>query len=341
MDNIRQKTSMQDIATVLGISKNAVSLALNNRPGISETLRSKVIQTAIDMNYGGYGKLGSTVDKNLVAICVPSAISGSSQFYSTVYWAIEQALGVHGYHTLLTSITREMEEQLELPPVLDERELRGIVVVGILSKEFVRKLATVFGNIVLVDNYYVDLPLNSVVTANSEGGYEATQCLIEHGCRHIGFVGNIARYSAYRERWAGCKLALEHAAIAIDETMVFTDSKLYTPSFTVDAVAAAIAQSSMDAVFCACDRDAIQLIGRLHALGVAIPDRLSVIGFDDIENADIINPPLTTMRVPRRDLGLRAVDLLIDQIEGKMKSRLALSVYPQLIVRNSVRQTQG
>lgn len=328
---------MQDIATALGISKNAVHLALSNKPGISESLRSKVIQTAISMNYGGYGKLGSALERNLITICVPSAISGFSQFYSSVYWAVEQELGTHGYRSLLTSVTEDMEKSLTLPPVLYEREVKGVIVVGILSKEYVRKMAEVFESIILVDNYYVDLALNSVATANMEGGYEATKYLIGQGCHQIGFVGQIHKYNAYNERCLGYKLALSDAGLPVRNARLCTDVQLFTPEIKLDEIVDCIKRESMDAVFCACDREAIQLIGKLHAEGINIPGDISIIGFDDIENADIVNPPLTTMRVPRRELGRRAAGLLIDRLESKAGPPSAVSIFPQLIQRNSVR----
>src|SRR5690554_8186489 len=126
MRDVRHKTSMQDIADALGISKNAVSIALNNKPGISESLRTKVIKTAITMNYGSYGKLSNTFEQNLVAICIPSIISGFSQFYSSIYWAIEKELGLTGYSSLLVSISEEMEKNLTLPTNLLDHEVKGV-----------------------------------------------------------------------------------------------------------------------------------------------------------------------------------------------------------------------
>lgn len=336
MDRIRQKTSMQDIATALGISKNAVSLALNNKPGISESLRNKVIKTAIMMNYGGYGRLGTALERNLVAICVPSAISGFSQFYSSIYWSVERELGSHGYSPLLTSISTEMEDSLTFPPILHEQEVRAVVVVGILSKPYVEKLAAVFEHLVLVDNHYMDLSLNSVATANVEGGFEATKFLLQKGFSKIGFVGQAHRYAAYHGRCTGYRMALGDVGIPVDESIIFTDPGLFTPDLNSDRIIDTIIEKRIEAVFCACDRVAIQLIGKLHARGLQIPKDVSVMGFDDIENADIVSPPLTTMRVSRQELGMRAAQLLISQMEEGDGAHSAINIYPRLILRESV-----
>lgn len=337
MDRIRQKTSMQDIATALGISKNAVSLALNNKPGISESLRSKVIKTAILMNYGGYGRLGSALERNLVAICVPSAISGFSQFYSSIYWSVERELGSHGYSPLLTSISTEMEESLTFPPVLHEQELRAVVVVGILSKQYIQKLASVFEHLVLVDNHFMDLPLNSVATANIEGGYEATKFLIEKGFSKIGFLGQVHKYTAYAERYNGYRMALNDASIVFDDSLCFTDPSLFKPDLESEKIIDTILEKQIQVIFCACDRVAIQLIGKLHARGLQIPEDVSVLGFDDIENADIVSPPLTTMRVSRQELGMKAAELLINHMEEKDNSHSSITIYPRLVLRESVK----
>lgn len=337
MEHVRKKTSMQDIADVLNISKNAVSLALNNKAGISEALRSKVVQTAISMNYGGYGKLGDSLGNNLVALCVPSAIGGFSQFYSSVYWAIEKELSSHGYRSLLTSITQDMENSLNFPEVLLEQKLKGVIVVGVLSKEYVLKMANSFDNFVQVDNYYIDQAINSVVTANVEGGYEATKFLIEQGCKRIGFVGDIRIYNSYKDRCKGYTLALSDADIPIVSSRSFTDSTLFSPILDLKAIMEGIKKERLDAIFCTSDRLAIQLIGMIHKSGLKIPQDISIIGFDDTENSDIVNPPLTSMRVPRAELGHVAATLLIEKINNIKKPPSTISIYPKLIQRKSVR----
>ena len=336
MDNVRQKTSMQDIADALNISKNAVSLALNNKPGISESLRDKVVQTAIAMNYGGYGKLSNSRSKNLVAICVPSAISGGSQFYSSVYWAIEKELSSHGYRSLLTSITGEMERGLRFPEVLSEQQLVGVVVVGVLSKDYINLIVNSFENFVQVDNYYMDLAINSIATANVEGGYEATKFLIEQGFSRIGFIGYVQKYNSYKDRCTGYSLALSNANIPFNPSRVFTNSSYFSPTVNLDVIMNKIKEEQLDAIFCASDRLAIQIIGLFHKDGIRIPQDISIIGFDDTENSDIVNPPLTTMRVPRAELGYAAAHLLIEKIASKRKPPSAISIYPKLILRKSV-----
>jgi len=337
MEDVRRKTSMQDIANVLNISKNAVSLALNNRPGISEELKDKVVQVAISMNYGGYGKLASSIEDKLIAICVPNAIRGVSQFYSPVFWAVEQELSFSGYRSLIVSVTKEMETSFVLPEVLFERGVKGIVVVGILSKEYVSKLSQVIENLVLIDNFYLDLPLNSVITANLEGGYEATKYLITQGCSTIGFLGQVNQYNAYKERCSGYRLALSNAGISIDESIIYTDDELFIPSTDLSPIIQGIKEKHLDSVFCASDRLAIQLISMLHKCDMHVPSDISIIGFDDSENSDIVSPPLTTMRVPRQEMGRVAAKLLIEQFNSSSKMSSAISMYPKLIERKSVR----
>ena len=336
MENVRRKTSMQDIADVLNVSKNAISLALNNKPGISEELRNKVVQTAISMNYGGYGKLTSAIENNLIAICVPNAINGVSQFYSPIYWAVERELGSFGYRSLIASVTKEMETSLILPEVLHERGVKGVIIIGILSKDYVYKLSQVINNLVLVDNFYLDLPLNSVITANLEGGYEATKFLLQQGCKKIGFVGQGNQYNAYRDRCAGYRSALSSFGLTVDESIIYTDDNLFFPSTDFSSIVQGIIEKHLDAVFCASDRLAIQLIGILHKNNISIPSDISIIGFDDTENSDIVSPPLTTMRVPRKEMGKVAAKLLIEQFSARSKMSSVISIYPRLIERKSV-----
>lgn len=336
MNHLSQKTSMQDIATALGISKNAVSLALNNKPGISEELRQKVIDCAITMNYGGYGKLKSSRNKNIVAICVPSAISGFSQFYSSIYWTVERELANRGYRSLLTSVSPEMEDTLLLPSVLTDGDVVGVIVVGILSENYIEKISGFYKNFVLIDSHFVDLQINSVTTANLEGGYKATKFLIEKGFDRICFLGQINVFSAYKDRFAGYKLALENSDIELNSNYILTDEALFVPELDLEKIALHIKNHKISSVFCASDRIAIRLMGKLQALGYNIPNDISIVGFDDIENADIVSPPLTTVRVSRTELGKKAAQILIDLVKGKNDNTSNIAIHPKLIVRNSV-----
>src|SRR5690554_2872399 len=336
MNHLSQKTSMQDIATALGISKNAVSLALNNKPGISEELRQKVVDCAINMNYGGYGKLKSNLNKRVVAICVPSAISGFSQFYSSIYWTVERELASRGYRSLLTSVSSEMEDSLQLPPVLTESDVLGVIVVGTFAESYIVKISSVFKNLVLVDNHFVDLQINSVTTANLEGGYKATKFLIEKGFDKICFLGPVNVFSAYKERFAGYKLALENSGVELNSNYILVDEALFIPELDLDQIALHIKSYKISSVFCASDRIAIRLMGQLQALGYNIPNDISIVGFDDIENADIVSPPLTTLRVSRTELGKKATKILIDLVKGKNDNTSNIAIHPKLIVRNSV-----
>lgn len=336
MNDLSQKTSMQDIATALGISKNAVSLALNNKPGISESLRQKVIDCAISMNYGSYGKLESSRNKRVVAICVPSAISGFSQFYSSIYWTVERELASRGYRSLLTSVSSEMEDSLQLPPVLTEGDVLGVIVVGTFAESYIVKISSVFKNLVLVDSHFVNLQINSVTTANLEGGYKATKFLIEKGFKRIGFLGKTDVFRAYKERFLGYKLALEESGFEVDPNFILTEESLFTPELNMEKIANKIEANRLSSVFCANDRLAIRLMGKLQSKGYNIPKDISIVGFDDIENADIVSPPLTTVRVSRTELGKKATHILIDLIKGKNSNTSNIAIYPKLIIRNSV-----
>lgn len=340
MDKFRKKTSMQDIADHLGVSKNAVSLALNNKPGISEGLRQRVVQAAIDLNYGGYGLLHRSADSNSVAICVPNAISSGSQFYSAIYWSIEQELRDHGYRSLLVSVSPEMESRLAFPEAIADSGMIGIILVGSFSRSYVENITHQHEHVVVVDNSFLDLPLTSVVTANLGGGYEAARYLLANGHKRIGFVGPIQRFLAYKERWLGYKLALADAGVDIIPEISFLDS---VDSWAVDAAdrlkeaVEGIVTREPDALFCACDRIAILLMGILSSFGLRIPEDISVIGFDDVESSDIVSPPLTTMRVHRVEMGRRAVSILLQQLSGAADMPSSVSIYPTLIVRDSVK----
>jgi LacI family transcriptional regulator/LacI family purine nucleotide synthesis repressor len=328
---------MQDIAGFLGISKNAVSLALNNKPGVSEDLRKMVFKAAEEMNYGGFQQKRKS---NNIIVLIPEYISNDTYFYNDIYWSIEKEAKLRGYNAILSSVSAEMENALQLPNIYFEMDFRGIMIIGIFDKKYVEKLVGLGLPLLSVDHYYDEIILDSIVTANEEGAYTAVKYLIDNGHRDIGYIGSIDMTASLYERWNGYLKAMRKNNLEVNMKHCITKpSSLSHLLNDIEELEKSI--NEMDtfptAWFCGGDRIAIALVNVLSRRSIKVPEDISVMGFDDIQASSIIVPALTTFKVKREIMGREAVDRLVKKID-EGGDKLKLAIYGELVVRNSVKK---
>jgi len=334
MANYRKRVSMQDIADYVGVSKNAVSLALNNKPGVSDELRKKIIDVAMELGYGDFRKKTKSI-----LVLVPEYISNDSIFYNDIYWSIDREVKLNGYNSVLTSVSQEFEHKLKLPTIYHEMDFAGIILIGVFSEQYVKKIVDTGLPVLSIDHYYDNITIDSVVTANEECAYLAVKHLIDNGHREIGYIGSIEMTASLYDRWCGYKRAMERHGLPVkEEYCILKSSPL--KNLLSDVAELEEALNKMDrfptAWFCGGDRIAIALIQALSKRNISVPDDISVMGFDDLEIARLVVPSLSTVRVRRDLLSFEAVRLMIDKISNKVEGK-KISIYGELVIRSSVK----
>ncbi|MBP1965888.1 LacI family DNA-binding transcriptional regulator [Paenibacillus aceris] len=332
---MNSKTSMQDIADLLGISKNAVSLALNHKAGVSEELRTRVFEAAHQLKYRTEAKAKKKQSHLLVLF--PEYIQDDKTFYYEVFWSIEKKAKENGYTAIISGVSKEMERLLILPDLYHEMALGGVLIIGAFHPDYVSKLKVLGTTLVTVDHCYDSLQLDAVVTANAEEAYKMVTHLVRKGHRQIGFIGAGSMSKNFKERWYGFETAMSDAGLAVDRMSEIPENALDDLATFLEAMNK---DTMPSAWFCANDRLAISLIQHLTAKGYRVPDDVSVVGFDDIEAAQLVMPRLTTIQVQREQLGYEAVELLIRRIE-KGGGPSKISIYGELIERDSCREIRG
>lgn len=333
------KVSMQDIANHLNISKNAVSLAINGKPGVSEETRNMVISVAKDLGYKGLDRIENKKSENIVVL-IPEYIINDSYFYNEIYWAIENESRNEGYNAFIASVSPEMEESGEIPNIYHSLDCIGIITVGVFTEKYIKGIKKLDIPIISVDNYYDNVEVSSVVTANLEGSFTIVNYLINQGHEKIGFVGPINVTSSIFDRWAGYLKAMNKANLYVDPKFCMIDDSARDNLMSdVEGMEERISklEEYPTAWVCAGDRIAMALISALSKKGIRVPDDVSVVGFDDIASSAVIVPPLTTMRVRRADLAKVAVKRLINYNKDYLRFT-NISVISELIERDSVKK---
>ena len=313
----RNKPTMQDIANALRISKNSVYLALNDKPGVSDTLKKHILETAESMGYGGFS---AGTKSRCIMVLTPEYLRNDAFFYSEVFWAVEREAKKRGYLSISTSISPVSEKELTLPTLPEGVEVVGFLIIGILDRTYVKRLTKMQIPTICVDIPYPGIPMTCISSSNHSGGYAAAKHLIDQGHKKIGFIGPVYTAQSVYERWCGFRQAMEQAGLPLDDTYNITGKpgqfELFDTAEILEPLFSKISNYPT-AWFCAGDRIAITVMNLLTARGIRVPEDISIMGFDDIPLAQIVMPQLTTMHVDRSRMGRLAVEYLLQTAERK------------------------
>ncbi len=318
MKKVKRKTvTMADIARKVGVSTNAVSLALSNKPGIGPALREQIVEAAQHMRYRMPAE--KTARQACLVVVVPEYIRDDGSFYSDIFWAIEHETRKLGHTTLTAGLSREAEHSLTPPSVPDGLEALGYLAVGIIRKEYMERLTKLGRPVVSVDIHNGAVAMTSVGSDNLYGGWLATEHLIEAGHTRIGFAGPIYSAQSVYERWCGYMQALLQRGIEPDPALWIHGRRdtfeLLDSAQTLNRYLERL-PALPTAWFCAGDMIAVSMYQLMSARGLSIPGDISVMGFDDLKIAEMLSPPLSTVQVNRKMMGKLGVELLLGHTQG-------------------------
>lgn len=333
----RHKTDVRptiaQIATAAGVSIPTVSKVLNGRTDVSPVTRERVEQ--IIEEYGfvrnraaralGKGKTG------LVDLVVPRL---DDDYFFPIIQGTEQALKETGVRLVLTSTHYAADEEFQWIATVTDRSTDGVLLV-LPSDEAIQYLAQQAFPFVVIHNQG-GLPSNvpSVTITSWEGGFAATNHLIALGHRRIAYIGKNVYAMDAIERFAGYRTALEVASIPLNPELQQEGEFTAEDGYHATKILMSL-PSPPTAIFAGNDHHAIGVYRALYELGIAIPHQVSVVGFDDLASTELINPPLTTIHVPRLELGQVAATMLLRLIAGESLDLPRVTLPTRLIERGS------
>lgn len=220
-----RRATLKDVAERAQVSTATVSYVLNDKKSISEQTKTRVYDAIRDLNYVPdlSARSLSSRDSKLIGIVIPQTEPGSklmlqNDFYSEIVGSIEYHARQHGYHVII-SATDVNESYLTLAK---ERNLDGIIVIGMYPDDFYRQMKKTQIPIVLIDSYCNDHYYHSIRIDDAYGSYLATNHVIGYGHKKIAFFcGQIKENGVIKKRLCGYQQALEEAGIPYDSTLVY------------------------------------------------------------------------------------------------------------------------
>ncbi len=336
------KMTIKDIAKLAGVSVSTVSLVLSNRGYVSAKTRRKVERIIAKYNYHPRQtarNLASGRTGNIGFIIADFHLSGNEFFYSRVLLGAELEARKKDYYILVTTVGDSFEPPQDTPRFLKGRDVDGVIIAGSVPEELVTYIHPLNIPYVLVDYKHSAIDSNLVRIENHDGACQAVEHLLHHGYRRIAFVGGSCRHASIQERFRGYQDALYHAGlseVAQDESLHFLVPEETTGLIGAQGISALLDRAvQFDAVVCANDTTALGCLNALQERGLDVPGDIAVIGFDDIHYATETKPALTTVHVPKLELGVQAVRLLFECLENPGGGLYHRSIGTELMVRES------
>lgn len=333
--------TIKDVAKKAGVSVATVSLVIHNNKRISEETHRKVNKVIKDLNYHPSRSARGLVTKNtsnVGFILTDDHFVRSEPFYTKIFLGTEFEAHNHDFYVLLTTVDHDFRRGDKLPRFVLERNVDAIIIAGKISKDLVTELDKCGIPLIFVDYYPASGDYPTVLIDNIKGGKLATEHLINSGHKNIGFIGGDIKHPSIYYRFQGYMTALENANLKFRKNAV--SSQWEEPNRSEGYQAAKELYKNVDnltAVFACNDSMAIGALQFFKDEGLKIPGNVSIVGFDDVEADLLINPPLTTIRVPKIEMGLEAMRLTVNAIKEGKKSIKKILVPVQLIERESVK----
>ncbi|NLF20577.1 MAG: LacI family transcriptional regulator [Clostridiaceae bacterium] len=331
----------KELARKLGLSEAAVSLALNNKPGVSTTTRNRVkaAAEAAGLELAGMSSPQQAGVIYLVYFRRHGAVLADTSFFSELTEGVERGCSANGYRVNILNVY-----QLEdLQRTLDNAHAAGVAGVILFGTEMREEdFATLdFSRlpIVLLDNHCPSATIDSVQINNLDGAFLATDYLIKQCKQQPGYLKSAYPIMNFAQRTAGFRKAITYNGMSKSSAIIHE----LTPSIegACDDMLEILSSGDKLAACYFADNDliAIGAIKAFKAKGYRIPQDISVLGFDDIAMCDYTEPALTTIHVPKCYMGLMAAERLVYLIKNKSLYPVNIQVATHLVIRNSITST--
>ena len=334
------KVTMQMIADKCGVSKGLVSIALSDKYGVSPETRSQIVLRAIQMGYD-FDKVKKHKvfqNKKIIYVLTKDIDLQTDRFWPQIIKGIESQAKSCEFK-IIVKTWNEQTNYEEFVSDIVNMKCSGIVIISEIPDFIVNNLVLSKIPMVLVDGKIMrDDMIDSV--NNYAMSYRATEYAISHGYKRIAFVGDKYYAYSYRQRFNGFyDCVSDHRAQGV-EGIFLTDTgndASLTNCYNKEQLISALQERKSCLYLCASDNIAERLYGYAAELGISIPEEIGVIGFDDNFFSKDLQPPLTTVSVPKTELGRQTVDLLISRIKNPNGYFKRINVCGELIERKSLR----
>ena len=331
-------TTLKDVAKRSGVAIGTASAVINESLWVSEKTRHRVQKAIDELNYrpNQLARNLRTQRTNTIGLIVSDI---TNPFFPQIIRSIDACARRNGYLIIVCDSNENSEIGFETFKGLLEKKVDGIIFVGgVVPEDELKKYVNgKYPFIVVIERDYCIPEIHTVIVDSINGGYMATKHLLDLGYSPVGIItgpledkhihGSFGRYEGYQ-------MALKAYGISFDHTLVkqgdftFNGGYLAMKQFFQE-------KSSIRAIFASNDIMAIGAMVAIKEQGLKIPEDIALVGYDDIPEASYTTPSLTTIKLPKIELGKIAVEILVNHLNGKKQVALKKVLSTELVVRQS------
>lgn len=326
----KEALSIKDIARVAKVSHSTVSRALRNSHLVNSATADRIRRIAAESNFrlsavGRSLATGRTYSIGVIAASIADPFTGE------VVSAIDEAVEARGYSVILSTSRSDPERELRVVQTFEERRVDGLLVIGSrVEASYSALLEEMKVPVVMINSQHAAYSVTMDMVAASRA---AVRFLGQLGHRRIAYVGDRLGFQSNIARHEGYALGLQAVNLPYSPEMVVNDRT--DPQGWTEAMDYLLSlPAPPTAVFCYNDMTALAVLASAWRHNVSVPERVSVVGFDDLLVASYTHPALTTVRQPKHLMGQLAAEILLNLIAGST-TELSRRLQGELIVRES------
>lgn len=332
----------KELAKIMNLSEAAVSLALNNKPGVSTKTRKKVIDTAKEYGYD-FTELNWANEKSptkgtvyLVIFRKHGTILSDTSFFSQLSEGVNYGCLMTGYYMNILNIYESDDIEAKMDE-LERQGCKGLILLGTeMQKEDLVQFQKTSMPLVLLDSYFSDIMIDCVHINNLRSAYLATNHLIKATSSHPGYLHSSYRIQNFYERKLGYNKAIQANGLSLSRSMVHRLSPTLEGAYGDMLAILENDEPLAECYFADNDLIAAGAMKAFKEKGIRVPEDIAVMGFDDIPLCTYVEPSLSSVHVPKRYMGEVAAKRLIDIINSEHHYPLKIEVEATVIARDSL-----
>jgi len=338
--------TLHDIAEKTGVDVSTVSRAMNNRANVKEETKQRIWRVAQTLGYRPNRVARSLVTQktHTLGLVMPSTKCLGHTLFSWMLEGISQEAEKLGYSLSFSVLDIDIQGEKTAITKLEEHRVDGLIL-GWFKEKYIEESTLVqlvqceIPFVVIGDRHLSSRDINMIACDNFLGAYKATNHLIDLRHEKIALISGITDNPIVKNRLAGFNAALEQADIHYSDKSI--KRLIREEDFSNAGVGEKAMRSLLDsgedftAVFVLSDMFAAEAIRAIQQRGLNVPNDYAVVGFDGAEYGRLLNPSLTTVKQPYREIGQKAVQMLKQLIDGEELTKNRVWIEPQLIIRES------
>lgn len=332
--------TIYEVSRLAGVSLATVSRVMNNSGRVTDKTRRKVEAAMAELGYRPNSIAQSLASNrsNSVGILVPEL---HGPFFGTMLSGIEAELRAAGKHVIITVGHSDEEKEIDGIEFLTTRRCDALILdVDAVPDDYLVQLSKGPTPIVVINRTIADLTASCINLDNEHGGYVATKALIDLGHRDIAYISGPSWKKDSSERLAGHRRALDEAGIALDERLLHEGD--FQETGGSEGMAKLLGSGvPFTALVCGNDNMAAGALEVARDEGLAVPEDVSVVGFDNVIFTRYMHPRLTTVDYPVVDMGRMAARWVLRHVYEQDGLDIRNVFKPRLITRGSVERLRG